>query len=212
MNPIRILAVDDSETFLRGMESVLRQEGDIQWMGKAYHGAQAVDRACAMQPDVVLIDLRLCWDERSRRPNEVDGVKTIRTLTGHCSNIHILAISGLWEQRWVVQAVNAGAKGCLPKEATPAQIATAIRLVAQGGVALTPEQLAWLRDSVDPLTRREKEVLALLAEGKSDAEIARQLGIATRTASKHVENLRDKLEARSRWEAVIEARRRGLIS
>ena len=209
---IRIFAVDDSETFLRGIESILALEEDLMLIGKAHFGQEAARQIAMLRPDVILMDLRLRWNASTDFPSQADGIQTLSETIRRWPKARIIVISSFSERRWVVQAVDAGAQGYLPKELSAEQMIIAIRAVARGDVALSAEQLRWLRDSVDPLTRREKEVLALLAEGKSDAEIASQLGIATRTASKHVENLRDKLEARSRWEAVIEARRRGLIA
>ena len=211
MSVIRVLAVDDSETFLRGVEGLLALEPDIELVGKAGNGSEALRQALSLRPDVILVDLRLCWDEQDEKPTQDDGLRAIQALARNCPQARIVVISSFWEQRWVVQAMDAGAHGYLAKETSAEQIVAAIRTVARGGVVLTAEQLAWLREPVEPLTPREREVLALLCEGYSDAEIGRRLGIASRTASKHVENIRDKLEASSRWEAVIEARRRGLI-
>ena len=208
---IRIFAVDDSETFLRGIESILALEDDVAMIGKAHFGEEAVRRIVMLRPDVVLMDLRLRWNEATDFPSQMDGIQTLSEIIRHWPEARIIVISSFSERRWVVQAMDAGAQGYLPKEVSAEQMIIAIRAVAYGNVALSAEQLRWLRNDIDPLTQREEEVLALLAEGKSDAEIARQLGITRRTASKHVENLRDKLGARSRWEAVVKARHRGLI-
>lgn len=211
MSVIRVLAIDDSETFLRGVESLLALEPGIELVGKAGNGSEALRQARGLHPDVILADLRLCWDERVEKPTQADGLRTIQALARCCPQAWIVVISSFWEQRWVVQAMDAGAQGYLAKEASAEQIVAAIRTVAQRGVVLTAEQFSWLREPVESLTPREREVLTLLAEGYSDAEIGRRLGIASRTASKHVENIREKLEAGSRWEAVATARRRGLI-
>jgi DNA-binding NarL/FixJ family response regulator len=106
--------------------------------------------------------------------------------------------------------MDAGACGFLPKEASVDELVAAIHTAARGGVVLTAEQLRWLREPLDPLTPREREVLALLAQGKSDGEIALALGVAVRTASKHVENIRQKVGASSRGEAVALALEKGL--
>lgn len=212
MKTIRILAVDDSETFLRGLSSLLALEPDLEMMVTAGSGVEAVEQTRILLPDVVLLDLRLAWEKGdTHRPSQADGLRTIREVLAVHRDASLIVISAFSERRWLVEAMDAGARGYLPKEARGEEILAAIRVVAQGGVALTPEQLAWLRVSANPLTIREKEVLALLAEGKSDAEIARRLSIATATASKHVENIRQKLGASSRGEAVVMARHQGLM-
>ena len=211
MSAIRVLAVDDSETFLHGIESLLALEPDMQLVGKAHCGWEALDKACSLNPDIVLADLRLSWQEQRERPTQAAGLRTIREITHACPQVKIIVISSFSERRWVVQAINAGAQGYLPKEASAAEIIAAIRTGAAGGVVFSAEQLAWLRSPGEVLTRREKQVLALLAEGKSDGEIGYQLGIAMSTASKHVENIRDKMDVSSRGEAVAEARKKGLL-
>ena len=211
MNTISILAVDDSETFLHGIESLLALEPDLQLVGKARCGQEAVDKACALKPDMALADLRLCWRTRRERPNQEAGLRMIREIVNACPSVKVVVISSFSERRWVVQAVSAGAQVYLPKEASVETILSAIRRASQGGIVLTQEQLTWLRDPEENLTSREREVLVLLAEGKSDAQIALQLGIAMSTASKHVENIRDKMDVSSRGEAVAVARDKGLL-
>ncbi len=211
MKVIQVLAVDDSETFLHGIQSLLALEPDLQLVGKAHCGAEAVEKTCALNPDIVLADLRLCWRDSLERPTHAAGLRMIREITNACPQTKVVMISSFAERRCLVNAVNAGAQGYLPKESSVDTILDAIRIAAQGGVVLTSKQLAWLQTPLETLTPREKQVLALLAEGKSDAQIGLQLGIAMGTASKHVENIRDKLEVSSRGEAVAEARRKGLL-
>jgi DNA-binding NarL/FixJ family response regulator len=211
MSKIRVLAVDDSETFLRGLEILLATEVDLELAGVARSGAEAVTRARRLQPDVVLMDLRLAWDSAAARAAQEDGLRAIREMAEHWPQMAIVVISSFSERRWVALAMDAGAKGFLPKEAPPEAIMAAVRTAAGGGVVLTPEQFGWLRNPAEPLTGREKEVLALLAQGQSDKEMAHDLGITVGTASKHVENIREKLGASSRGEAVARAREQGLI-
>lgn len=211
MSKIRVLAVDDSETFLRGLETLLALEPDIELAGVARNGGEAVAQARHLQPDIVLIDLRLAWDKGSERAMQESGLRAIRELCAACPQAGAIVISSFSERRWVVLAMDAGARGYLPKEVHPDAIMAAVRTVASGGIVLTPEQLGWLRDPIEPLTGREKDVLALLAQGQSDKEIAFRLGISIGTASKHVENIREKLGASSRGEAVAQAREQGLI-
>lgn len=211
MNTIRILAADDSETFLRGIESLIALEPDMELVGKAHSGAVALDMVGVLNPTVVLADLRLSWQGGRERPTQGAGVRMIREIKELCPQIKTIVISSFAERRCVVRAIGAGAQGYLSKEASVEAILSAIRTAARGGVVLTHEQLTWLQDPVEALTPREKEVLVLVAEGRGDAEIARDLNIAVGTASKHVENIRRKVDANSRTEAVAEARRMGLI-
>ncbi len=211
MSTIRVLAVDDSETFLHGIESLLALEPDMQVVGKAHCGSEALDKACSLNPTIVLADLRLSWQGGRERPTQEAGLRMIREVTDACPQVKIIVISSFSERRWVVQAISAGAQGYLPKEASIEMILSAVRTAARGGVVLSAEQLSWLRNPGESLTPREREVLALVAAGKSDGEIGYQLGIAMSTASKHVENIREKMDVSSRGEAVAEARRKGLI-
>jgi DNA-binding NarL/FixJ family response regulator len=211
MNTISVLAIDDSETFLHGIESLLALEPDLQLVGKARCGQEAVAKACALKPAITLADLRLCWQAERERPTQEAGLRMIREVVNACPPVKVIVISSYSERCWVVQAVNAGAQGYLPKEASVETILNAIRIAAQGGIVLTQEQLTWLRSPEETLTPREREVLVLLAAGKSDAQIALQLSIAMSTASKHVENIRNKMDVSSRGEAVAAARDRGLL-
>lgn len=211
MSNIRILAVDDSETFLRGLGGLLATEADLEIVGVARGGAEAVAQARRLQPDVALMDLRLTWDSGSARATQEDGLRAIREIARQWPQLAIVVISSFSERRWVAMAIDAGAKGFLPKEAPPEAIMAAVRMAVRGGMVLTPEQFGWLRDAVEPLTGRERDVLALLAQGQSDKEIAHELGITVGTASKHVENIREKLGASSRGEAVARAREQGLV-
>ncbi len=210
MECIRVLAVDDSEMFLRGLGSILSLEANLELVGTAHEGEKAVELARQVSPDVIILDLRLTWNNSDDRPSQAAGLRVLREMAASCAQIRVIVMSSYSERRWVVQAMDAGANGFLPKEADVDVIISAIHTVARGGVVLTPEQLRWLREPLDPLTQREREVLALLAQGKSDGDIALALGIAVRTASKHVENIRQKLGASSRGEAVALALETGL--
>ncbi len=208
---IRILMVDDSETFLRGLRSYLVQESDLEIVGMAHSGQEAVAQTRLLLPDVVLMDLRLVWQTKVEPSKEETGLRAIQEVLAARAQARVIVISSRDERRWVVQALDAGARGYLSKDAALDEIIAAIRTVARGGVALSAEQLGWLRGPAEPLTEREREVLALLAQGQGDKEIAQRLGISAGTASKHVENIREKLGASSRGEAVARAREQGLI-
>jgi DNA-binding NarL/FixJ family response regulator len=205
-----ILAVDDSEMFLRGLASILALEPEIELIGTAHEGEQAVEVAQLHTPDVIILDLRLSWNSSDERPSQAAGLRVLRQFAANVPDTAVIVMSSFAERRWVVQAMDAGACGFLPKEASVDELVAAIHTAARGGVVLTAEQLRWLREPLDPLTPREREVLALLAQGKSDGEIALALGVAVRTASKHVENIRQKVGASSRGEAVALALEKGL--
>lgn len=211
MKCIRVLAVDDSETFLWGLESLLSLQPDIEMVGTARNGEQAVALVHLLNPEVVILDLRLAWNAAEPRSNQDVGLCVLGNIRAYTADISVIVMSSFSERRWVVRAMDAGAHGFLAKEAGVEEIVSAIRIVAHGGVVLTAEQLRWLREAPDPLTPREQEVLMLLARGKSDGEIAYALGISTRTASKHVENIREKVGAGSRGEAVALAFEAGLF-
>lgn len=207
---ISIVTVDDSEMFLRGLASILALEPDITLIGTAHEGEQAVEVAQLRTPDVIILDLRLSWNSSDERPSQATGLHILRQLAATVPDAAVIVMSSFAERHWVVQAMDAGASGFLPKEASVDALVAAIHTAARGGVVLTAEQLRWLREPLDPLTPREREVLALLAQGKSDGEIALALGVAVRTASKHVENIRQKVGASSRGEAVALTLEKGL--
>lgn len=206
-----VLAVDDSAMFLRGLASILALEGDLELIGTASEGEAAVQVARRLAPDVIILDLRLAWNSDDERPSQATGLRVLRQVAAEMRDAAVIVMSSFAERRWVVQAMDAGASGFLPKEASVEELVAAIHTAARGGVVLTAEQLSWLRKPLDPLTPRERETLALLAQGKSDAEIALALGVAVRTASKHVENIRQKIGASSRGEAVALAQQEGLV-
>lgn len=210
MTHTSVMAVDDSEMFLRGLASILALEPELELVGTAREGEQAVRLVRLLAPDVVILDLRLTWNSDDERPSQTAGLNVLRQVAASLPDTAVIVMSSFSERRWVTQAMDAGASGFLPKEASVEELVAAVRTAARGGVVLTAEQLHWLRKPLDPLTPREREVLALLTQGKSDGEIALALGVAVRTASKHVENIRQKVGASSRGEAVALAREAGL--
>jgi len=214
MKPIRILVVEDSTTFVRGLEATLSVEGAFVVVGAAGNRAEAVALAEALRPDVALVDLRIRPEPGSTAADFRHGLEATRALKAAVPGLWVLAMSFSRDPRWPVEAVRAGASGFVSKDAPPEDIVTALRTVARGGVVLTAEQLARVAATAGPLptlTPREREVLRLLAEGKSNQEIARELEIAVGTARRHVESIRGKLGATSRGQAVAEAWRRGWL-
>jgi DNA-binding NarL/FixJ family response regulator len=197
--------------FLYGLKILLQTEPDLQLVGTAQTGAEALQKMRELTPDVALVNLRIKWLGDEAQPSMASGLRTIQKIAERHPQTPILVVSSYMEQRWVVQAMNAGAKGFLAKESDTRDIVAAIRATHRGRVVLTAEQMAWLRQTHDLLTEREQEVLVLMAEGIDDAELAARLQIKITTVRKHVENLRTKLQARNRLEAVIIATRRGFL-
>ena len=216
MKPIRVLVVEDSATFVRGLEATLSAEEAFVIVGSADNQADAVALAERLQPEVALVDLRIAPGPGSEALGYHHGVETIAALKAAVPGLRVLAMSFSRHPRWPVEVVRAGASGFVSKDAPPEEIVAALRTVARGGVVLTAEQLARVAEPpVDhpsvTLTPREQEVLCLLAEGKSNREIAVALGVAVGTVRTHVANILGKLDVADRREAVAEARRRGLL-
>jgi DNA-binding NarL/FixJ family response regulator len=212
MEPLSILLVDDSPTFLHGLESLLQAEPGITVVGLAMSGQQALALAETSQPAAVIVDLHLRWSPADLRPEELNGLRLIGLL--HQSPLHhaVLALSANDERGWLRQVIAAGARGYLGKGASVAQILTALRAAVAGYVVLAPPQIDLLAmDGRETLTARELEVLTFLVSGRNTEQIAQALRISGSTVLKHVENIRGKLGVHSRAEAVAEARRRGLV-
>ena len=215
MRPIRVLVVEDSPTFVRGLEATLGAEGEFVIVGAAGNRAEAVALAERLQPEVALVDLRIAPGPETGEIEFRHGLETIAALKAAVPGLRVLAMSFSRDERWPVEAVRAGASGFVSKDAPPEEMAAALRTVARGGVVLTAEQLAQVAARPMPpqeaLTPREREVLRLMAQGKSNREIADALGVAVGTVRTHVANILGKLGVADRKEAVVEGRRRGLL-
>ncbi|MQS08229.1 response regulator [Streptomyces alkaliphilus] len=206
--PIRVLVVDDHRVVRRGLRTFLEIQEDIEVVGEAADGAEAVERARELRPDVVLLDLRM--------PG-TDGLEALRSL-GAGSDTRVLVITSFTERRSVVPALRAGAGGYLHKDIDPDALAAAIRSVHAGHVLLEPEiARALLSNDTDgrsgrsgTLTEREREVLALIARGRANREIARALVLSEKTVKTHVSNILMKLELADRTQAALWAVRNGL--
>jgi NarL family two-component system response regulator LiaR len=202
---IRVLIVDDHAIVRRGLRGLLEIVDDIEVVGEAADGEQAVRLAAAKAPDVILMDLVL--------PVR-DGIAAIRDIRAANPGIEIVALTSFVEEEKVVAALEAGAIGYLLKDVDERAVIEAIRAAHNGEVRLDPAVAAILTDRlrrkptpppVDPLTDRETEVLALLGTGLSNREIAARLGIADATARTHVSNVLGKLGLASRTQAALYA-------
>jgi DNA-binding NarL/FixJ family response regulator len=213
--PIRVFVVDDHGVVRRGMRSYLSIFDDIEVVGEAANGREAIDQLHAMDavgeaPDVVLMDLAM---------EPVDGVAATRELRATTPDIEVVAVTSLVDQSRVREALEAGASGYLVKDAAPEELALAIRAARRGEVhldaALARELMNSLpaRQAPDPfeeLSERELEILGLIAQGHANKEIARRLIISERTARTHVSNILRKLGVSSRTQAALLAVREGL--
>lgn len=206
--PIRILLVDDHAMVRRGLASLLGTFDDLEVVGEAADGAAALAQCERLRPDVVVMDLVL--------PG-IDGVEATRLLRRLCPAPQVVVLSGFQDEGWVQGALAAGAIGYLLKGADADQLVGAIRRAAEGHATLAPEaaealiQLAVHAAPADALSEREHEVLALLAQGLSNPEIARRLFVSRSTVKFHVSSILAKLGSASRTEAVVTALQRHLL-
>jgi DNA-binding NarL/FixJ family response regulator len=192
----------------QGLRAFLCLSEDLETVGEAADGRQAVDLAHELHPDVVLMDLLM--------PG-VDGISATAAIRRELPSIEVLALSGYLEDHLIADALHAGAVGYLLKDTDADELQRAVRAAAAGQVQLSPAVAARLiRDGRLPaappqLTRREEEVLVLLARGRANGPIARELHIAPQTVKTHVSNILAKLHSQSRTQAALYAMRVGLV-
>jgi DNA-binding NarL/FixJ family response regulator len=211
---IRVLVADDQPLVRSGFRMVLEERPDLELAGEASDGAQAIELARDLDPDVILMDVRM---------PTVDGVEATRRLVENGTRARILVLTTFDLDEYVYAAVRAGASGFLLKDVEPAELVDAIRVVAAGnslfGPAATERLLARFAHqsaaepdrSLDDLTEREREILRLLATGLSNAELAERLYLSETTVKTHVSSILRKLHVRDRVQAVIAAYDAGLV-
>jgi DNA-binding NarL/FixJ family response regulator len=214
---LRVLIVDDHALFRRGLQMVLRQESDIDVVGEAADGQEAVNKAQETMPDVILMDVRM------PKRSGIDATRQIKDLIPH-AKILMLTISD--EEADLYDAIKAGASGYLLKEISIDEVADAIRTVWAGQSRISPSmaaklltEFAAMSKRVDErqqlpaprLTEREMEVLTLVAQGLNNRDIAKQLFISENTVKNHIRNILEKLHLHSRMEAVVYAVREKLL-
>ncbi|NYE35080.1 DNA-binding NarL/FixJ family response regulator [Nocardioides cavernae] len=213
MEPHRVLVADDHEEFRHGIEALLAATPAVEVVGTAADGALAVAMALDLQPDVVLMDLHM------PRLNGIDATARIVSSSPH---IGVLVLTMMEDEESVFAAVRAGARGYLLKGARRAEITRAVQAVGAGEVIFGPgiadrvmTYFAGARarpaaDVFPDLTDRERVVLGLIAEGKENGEIARQLDLSIKTVRNHASNIFTKLQVAHRAQAIVKAREAGL--
>ena len=201
---IRVLLVDDQSIIREGLSSLLQAKEDIEIVGEAEHGKLAVEQALKLQPDVVLMDVRMPI---------MDGVAATRNLQQKAPNVKVLVLTTFDDDDYINQAMKFGAKGYLLKDTPSEELAQAIRAVNKGYTQMGPglfEKVMTATSDVEApppeleqLTPREKEVLQLIAKGLNNREIAGKLFISERTVKNHVNSILSRLNLRDRTQAAI---------
>jgi DNA-binding NarL/FixJ family response regulator len=215
---IRVLLVDDQALFREGLETLLSIHRDIQVVGQASNGQEAVEVAAQLHPDVVLMDVRMPI---------LNGVRATRRLKKSQPQCRVIVLTTFDDDEYVFDALRAGAVGYLLKDVASARLVEAIRAAARGESILEPSVAAkviaeftrvssmvpsaQMEQLVEPLSERELEILGLIARGASNREIADQLFIAEGTVKNHVTHILGKLGVRDRTQAALKARELGLL-
>jgi DNA-binding NarL/FixJ family response regulator len=215
--PIRVLLVDDHAMVRRGMRDFLELHDDIEIVGEAVDGGDAIEQAASLRPDIVVMDLMM--------PG-IDGIEATARIRADLPEVEVIALTSFVEEARVLAAIEAGAAGFLLKDAEADELAAAIRAAAAGEVHLDPAIAGIVArrmraghadtaagqhvDGISSLTQRERDVLACVAQGLPNRAIADRLGITERTARTHVSNILAKLGLASRTQAALFAVQNGL--
>ena len=206
---IQILIVDDHSVVRQGLRMFLSLDPELEIVGEAPNGAEGVQLAHALRPDVVLMDLLM---------PVMDGVTAIATIRRELPEVEVIALTSVLEDSQVFGAIRAGAIGYLLKDTEADELCQAIKAAAAGQVQLSPQAAARLMrevrapESPETLTQREIDVLRWMAKGLSNKEIAHELGIGEKTVKTHVSNILGKLGVLSRTQAALYAIQVGLVS
>jgi DNA-binding NarL/FixJ family response regulator len=213
MTTLRVLIADDHPLFRKGMRTLLESMPDIEVAGEATSGAEAVEKGLVLKPDLILMDLQM---------PEGGGLEATRRITASNPQIHILVVTLFEDDDSVFAALRAGARGYILKDADEEEMMRAIRAIGKGEAIFSPaiatrlmDYFAGTQKTAEPeifpeLTDREREILQLIARGKSNAAIAEQLTISLKTVRNHVSNIYNKLQVADRAQAAIRAREAGL--
>lgn len=213
---IRLLLVDDHAVVRLGLKMLIESESDLEIAGEADSAKAALERAASLQPEVILMDVGL--------PDQ-SGIEVTREIKKLYPGIAVLALTIHEDEEYFFRMLDAGASGYVPKRAAPEELLTAIRLVASGEVYIYPSLAKLLVkdylsqphsgsdniNGMEAITAREQEVLAMIADGANNNEIAEALNISPKTVARHRENIMQKLNLHSRTELVRYAIRKGII-
>jgi len=226
MQTIRLLLVDDHDVVRTGLRSFLETQAELDVVGEASNGVEAIDLAMDLQPDVIVMDITM---------PEMDGLDATRHLSKSCPGCQVLALTVHEDKQYFFEMMASGAAGYISKQAAADDLVSAIRTVHAGNVYLQPTLARWLLDDyrrlsqgfsrdvtrdlndqthpdLDVLSERELQVLEMVAEGRSTPQIAESLNISPKTVSRHRERIMNKLNLHSATELVKFAIRTGLIS
>ena len=212
MDAIKVLIVDDHTVVRDGLTTMLGRQKDFSVVGEAKNGLEAVERAREVQPNVILMDLRM---------PELDGVEAMRRIRAEDPDINFIVLTTYDSDEYIFHAIEAGAKGYLLKDASREELFQAVRAVHRGESLIQPgvasrvldrfAQLSRQATETEVLSEREVEVLRLMAKGAPNKEIAASLSISESTVKTHVANIFQKLEVNDRTGAVTQAVQRGII-
>jgi DNA-binding NarL/FixJ family response regulator len=210
---IRVLLADDHRMLREGLRRSLTEEG-LDIVGEAENGEQAIRLAADLKPDVVLMDVSM---------PEMDGVEATKVIRQDPDGPQVIMLTMHADKEVLADAIRAGASGYLVKDCSTEEVAEAVRMAVQGDTALSPQLAATMLDEVRRLdvpdtadddrviTKREEEVLQLIADGCSTPEVAEQLYISQKTVKNHLASIYQKLDARDRTQAVLQAVRMGIV-
>ena len=210
---IRLMLADDHRMLREGLSRSMSEHG-FDVVGEARDGVEAVNMACSLTPDVILMDVSM---------PEMDGVEACRQVRAAVPGTKIVMLTMHADQDVLANAIRAGACGYLVKDCSTEEIADAVRMASNGDTALSPQLAASMLDEVRKLdmaparedrivTKREEEVLQLIADGGSTSEVAEQMYISQKTVKNHLASIYQKLDARDRTQAVLQAVRMGIVS
>ena len=216
MKKIRVLLADDHTLMRRGLRLIVEQQPDLVVVGEAEDGRQAVALSASVKPDVAVLDIGM--------PN-LNGIEAAKQLTDGDSGAAVVILSMHADETYILRALKAGARGYLLKDSAESDLVRAIRSVAEGKSFFSPAvskvmledyvkklQRTGSEDSYDLLTPREREILQLVAEGKSNKEVANLLRLSVYTVETHRANIMEKLKLKSVPELILYAVRKGIIS
>jgi two-component system, NarL family, response regulator LiaR len=208
MTKVRLLITDDHDVVRKGLRLYLRRDPEIEVVGEAADGYEAVQLARSLKPDVVLMDLLM---------PRMDGIAATEAIRAELPEVEVVALTSVLEDASVTGAIRAGAIGYLLKDTKAEELCRAIKGAAEGQVQLAPEAAARLMREVrvpenpEKLTERETEILKRVARGQANKEIARGLFVEERTVKSHVTSILRKLGVKSRTQAALLAVRNGLV-